>query len=88
MAIDTEADKIFPFLARVEKFPTVAESFCTMDAPPAQLWQVILGHLASLERLVPYGRLRMRSLQWHLKAHWFSGAFAPGSETGSVLVEW
>ena len=38
--------------------------------PPAQLWQVILGHLASLERLVPHGRLRMRSLQWQLKTHW------------------
>ena len=40
--------KVFPSLARVEKFLTVAESFCTMDAPPAQLWQVILGHLAWL----------------------------------------
>ena len=70
MTIDTEAGKVFPSLARVEKFLTVAESFCTMDAPPAQLWQVILGHLASLKRLVPHGRLRMRTLQWHLKAHW------------------
>ena len=70
MTIDTEAGKVFLSLARVEKFLTVAESFCTMDAPPAQLWQVILGHLASLERLVPHGRLRMRTLQWHLKAHW------------------
>ena len=41
-----------------------------MDAPPAQLWQVILGHLASFEWLVPHGHLRMRTLQWHLKAHW------------------
>ena len=63
MTIDTKAGKVFPSLARVEKFLTVAESFCTMGAPPAQLWQVILGHLASLERLVPHGRLRMRSLQ-------------------------
>ena len=70
MTIDTEAGKDFPSLTRVEKFLMVAESFCTMDAPPARLWQVILGHLASLERLVPHGRLRMRSLQWHLKAHW------------------
>ena len=95
MTIDTEADKVFPSLARVEKFLTVAESFCTMDAPRAQLWQVILGHLASLERLVPHGRLRMRSLQWHLKAHWSpksrpslsSSALATGSETGPVLVD-
>ena len=95
MTIDTEAGKVFPSLARVEKFLTVAESVCTMDAPPAQLWQVILGHLASLERLVPHGRLRMRTLQWHLKAHWshesdppsFSSALATGSETGPVLVD-
>ena len=95
MTIDTEAGKVFPSLARVEKFLTVAESFCTMDAPPAQLWQVILGYLASLERLVPHGRLRIRSLQWHLKVHWSprvrpslaSGGFAGGSEMGSVLVD-
>ena len=68
--LDTEAGKVYPSLARVEKFLTVAESFCTMTSPPAQLWQVVLGHLASLERLVPHGRLRMRSLQWILKAHW------------------
>ena len=81
MTIDTEAGKVFPSLARVEKFLTVAESFCTMDAPPAQLWQVILGHLASPERLVPHGRLRMRTLQWHLKAHW-----SPESDPPSLPV--
>ena len=70
MTIDTKADKVFPSLARVEKILMVAESFCTMASPLAQLWQVVLGHLASLERLVPHSRLRMRSLQWHHKAHW------------------
>ena len=70
MTIDTGAGKVFPSLARVEKFLTVAERFCSMQSPPAQLWQVILGHLTSLERLVPHGRLRMRSLQWHLKTQW------------------
>ena len=73
--------KVYPSLARVKKFLMVAESFCTMDAPPAQLWQVILGHLASLERLVPHGRLRMRTLQWHLKAHW-----SPESDPPSLPV--
>ena len=81
MNIDTGAGKIFPSLARVEKFLTVAERFCSMQSPPAQLWQVILGHLASLERLVPHGRLRMRSLQWHLKMHW-----SPESDPPSLPV--
>ena len=81
MTIDTEASKVFPSLVQVKKFLTVAESFCAMDSPLAQLWQVILGHLASLERLVPHCRLRMRSLQWHLKAHW-----SPESDPPSLPV--
>ena len=81
MTINTEAGKVFPSLARVEKFLTVAESFCTMETFPAQLWQVILGHLASLELLVPHGRLRMRTLQWYLKAHW-----SPESDPPSLPV--
>ena len=81
MTIDTDAGKVFPSLARVEKFLTVAEKFCSMQSPPAQLWQVILGHLASLERLVPHGRLRMRALQWHLKMHW-----SPESDPPSLPV--
>ena len=81
MTIDTGAGKVFLSLARVEKFLTVAERFCSMQSPPAQLWQVILGHLASLERLVPHGRLRMRSLQWHLKMHW-----SPESDPPSLPV--
>ena len=81
MTIDTGASKVFPSLARVENFLTVAERFCSMQSPPAQLWQVILGHLASLERLVPHGRLRMRSLQWHLKMHW-----SPESDPPSLPV--
>ena len=81
MTIDTGAGKVFPSLARVEKFLTVAERFCTMQSPPAQLWQVVLGHLALLERLVPHGRLRMRSLQWHLKSQW-----SPESDPPSLPV--
>ena len=81
MTIDTGAGKVFPSLARVEKFLAVAERFCTMQSPPAQLWRVVLGHLASLERLVPHGRLRMRSLQWHLKSQW-----SPESDPPSLPV--
>ena len=81
MTIDTGAARIFPSHERVEKFLLMAESFCTMSAPPTQLWQVVLGHLASLERLVPHSRLRMRSLQWHLKTHW-----SPESDPPSLPV--
>ena len=70
MTIDTVAAKVFPTLERVEKLLLVAEQFLTVTTPPTRLWQVLLGHLSSLEKLVPHGRLRMRSLQWHLKTHW------------------
>ena len=70
MTIDTGAAKIFPAVVLVEKFLSVAGSFLALTDPPAQLWQVLLGHLASLKRLVPQGHLQMHSLQWHLKRHW------------------
>ena len=70
ITIDTGATMIFPALARVEKFLSVAEKFRALSATPTHLWQVLLGHLALLERLVPHSHLRMRSLQWHLKTHW------------------
>ena len=70
MTINTGATTIYPALVRVEKFLSVAERFHALFSTPAQLWQVLWGHLASLERLVPHSRLRMRSLQWHLKTQW------------------
>ena len=42
---------------------------------------MLLGHLASLERLVPNSHLRMRSLQWHLKTNW-----SPESDPPSLPV--
>ena len=81
MTIDTGASRIFPSPVRVEKFLSVAETFRTMSAPPAQRWQVVLGHLASLERLVPHSHLRMNFLQWHLKTHW-----SPESDPPSIPV--
>ena len=95
MTIDTGAGKVFPSLARVEKFLTVAERFCSMQSPPAQLWQVILGHLASLERLVPHGPTSDALLAVasevpvvpRVRPSLASGGFAGGSETGPVLVD-
>ena len=94
MTIDTGAARIFSSLAQVKKFLSVAEMMCTMSAPPAQLWQVVLGHLALLERLVPHSRLRMRSLQGHLKTHWSTESDSPSLPVplsqevrGSVLVD-
>ena len=81
MTIDTGTARIFPALVRVEKFLSVAKSFLALSTPPTQLWQVLLGHLASLERLVLHSHLGMRALQWHLKTHW-----SPESDPPSLPV--
>ena len=70
MTIDTVAARAYRTLPRIDKFIATARKFLARRDPPAQLWQVLLGHMSSLEKLVPRGRLRMHSLQWHLKSHW------------------
>ena len=63
MSIDTVATRAFPTVALVERFLSIARRFLSRQNPPAQLWQVLLGHTSSMEKLVPHGRLRMRSIQ-------------------------
>ena len=70
MIIDTVSARAFPTEARIQKFLSLARKFLAQPSPPARLWQVLLGHMSSLEKLVPRARLRMRSLQWHLKSNW------------------
>ena len=55
-----------------EKFPLGSGA-----VPPTRLWQMLLGHLSLLEKLVPHGCLEMRPLQWHLKTHWSPESDSP-----------
>ena len=70
MIIDIVSARAFPTKARIQKFLCLARKFLSQPSPPARRWQVLLGHMSSLEKLVPRARLRMRSLQWHLKSNW------------------
>ena len=70
MIVDTVSARAFPTEARIQKFLSLARKFLAQPRPPARWWQVLLGHMSSLEKLVPRARLQMRSLQWHLKSHW------------------
>ena len=45
---------------------SVAEGFTAQQSPAVQ-WPQVLGHLVSLEKLVPYGRIRIRPIQWQLR---------------------
>ena len=55
---------------RVSRLRSTAGEFLRSAAPPASLWQSLLGMLSSLSHLVPGGRLRMRSLQICLHRSW------------------
>ncbi|XP_066957853.1 uncharacterized protein [Macrobrachium rosenbergii] len=57
-------------LARISTFRKEARQFLSQQDQPAQQWQVVIGHLSSLEKLFPHGRLHIRSLQWRLRDFW------------------
>ena len=83
MSIDTVVARVFPTESRVRNMMTLGSSFLSMPEPPARMWQSVLGHMASLEKLVPGGRLRMRSLQWCLRQHW-----SPETDLPTQPVPW
>ena len=74
---------MFPTESRIENMLSVGSMFLSMLEPPARMWQVLLGHMSSLERFVPGGRLQMRSLQWVLGSH-----CSPETDPPSLLVSW
>ena len=53
-----------------ENLQNIIKDFLGYGSPPAQDWLILLGHLSSLIHLVPGGRRRMRSLQFHLLLQW------------------
>ena len=71
---------------------STAGEFLRSAAPPASLWQSLLGMLSSLSHLVPGGRLRMRSLQICLHRSWdrldpsARVAWSPGLSSGPSVV--
>ena len=68
--IDTKKGTARPSDKRLEKWRILVEGVLAISAPRAYQWLSVLGHLVSLEKLVPYGRLRIRPLQWQLRQHW------------------
>ena len=62
-----------PQCGESSRLRSVAAPFKRKPALPAALWLRLLGHLSSLEKLVPGGKSRMRILQFQLKEHWSAG---------------
>ena len=68
--LDTSVGLARPSLKRLTNWLSVAEGFTAQQSPPAVQWLQVLGHLVSLEKLVPYGRTRIRPIQWQLRLQW------------------
>ena len=94
MVLDSRRALVFPSPDRVHRFQGVAQQFLVLKAPPASLWRSLLGHLASLIRVVPGGRIRVRSLQWCLRRSWKAASdpdwwrVAPTSQCLADLAWW
>ena len=95
MTTDTGAARIFQSLARVEKFLSVAETFCTMSAPPLS---ALAGGFGSLGFAGETGSLQSSSnalsgvafedaLVPRVGSSLPSGALVLGCEGGFVLVD-
>jgi hypothetical protein len=82
--IDTMTGLARPSDTRLQKWFNLAKDFMSKPAPPACQWLQILGHLTSLEKLVPYGRTRIRPIQWQLRSHWTQSYHRP---TAPVLLD-
>ena len=90
MDIDTTLGLAFPTPGRVEKLLQLIQQFRDLEAPPALEWLRLLGHLVSLEKLVPWGRLHLRSLQFQLRSHWSQATdskWAPVPHSADVLLD-
>ena len=68
--IDSQTFRVSATPSRIEKFFSIAEEFLSSKVQSAKFWRVLLGHLASLSRLVPNGQFRMRALQLALSRGW------------------
>ena len=70
MEIDTLLGIVCPAPKRVTRLLEIVQIFRDSDHLPAWEWLRLIGHLVSLEKLVPWGRMHLRSLQYHLRKHW------------------
>ena len=72
-----------PTMERIDRLQSIAQPFLSGKTMSAHSWQCLLGHMTSLERLVPLGRLNMRPLQFCLQDQW-SAATQPPSDLVSL----
>ena len=63
MLIDIIQERVYLTDSQITRFLNVVDKLLCLLSQLAKMWQQILGHMASLQRLVRRGRARMHSLQ-------------------------
>lgn len=82
IVIDTVQFRAYASPQRVENFRKVLQPFLIEMELPVWQWLSLLGHMASLEKLVEHGRRWIRPIQLQLKENWTS----PISRERSVII--
>ncbi|XP_068250750.1 uncharacterized protein [Palaemon carinicauda] len=81
-----------PSEKRIRNLGEISRPFLQGLPKRAKVGQRQLGHLASLEKLVPQGRIKLKPLQWNLKDHWNQigspTQVVPLSPQGRVALQW
>ena len=70
MDIDTASFLVRPTEVRLRRLDAILQSFSQNTRLPAISFLRLIGHMVSLEKLIPGARIRLRSLQFHLKESW------------------
>jgi len=61
---------ISPTQKHLKEVMEVAREFLNSPGHSANSWQHLIGVLGAQEKFIPFGRLHLRPLQWHLQDHW------------------
>ena len=70
MQIDTVEFKVRPSQDRLCRLDAALRCILKDETPTAKTYLRVMGHMASLEKLMPLARLRIRPLQQHLADRW------------------
>ena len=70
MFLDLITATVYPAQHRIQNILELLTTWLHRRSHSAKKWQVVIGHMVSLERLVPRGRLHLRPFQNILASQW------------------
>jgi len=62
--------RVFPSEDRIVKILSLVNTFRTSQVLPVRIWSSLIGLLGSVDKIIPGGRLKIRTLQTHRRSQW------------------